>query len=360
MPHQGKPHQGKIYKSIGLMSGTSYDGIDIGLIETDGEAYVKLLDARTVPYPKVVQNQISTLLSGDYSDLWCVEHVISDMHKSALQSFIHDFGGADVIGFHGQSIYHNPKAGICAQIGNPHVLSVGLKIDVIYDFRRRDVACGGNGAPLVPIFLKAINPHLENPVCFLNIGGVANICYISGDELIAFDVGCGNAPLNDICNKHLNLNYDNGGKLASSGTVHEESLQILCKDKYFSKSWPKSLDRNYFDFSILDNLSVQDMLATTVEFIASSIKFGVDRLPKMPDEIIVSGGGVHNAYLLARIADITKLKVVSSNIYNLPSDYLEAYAFAYLAVRSKLGLPISFPGTTGVGVPITGGILVRA
>ncbi len=341
------------------MSGTSHDGIDIGMVETDGYNYIKLLDARTISYPATLQHDIAKLMNADYTNVWSVEYAISELHSNATREFINDFGAPDIIGFHGQSIHHDPAHGICAQIGNPHILSASLKLDIVYDFRRRDVACGGQGAPLVPIFLKAIRPYTDKPMCFLNIGGVANICYISEDDLIAFDTGCGNAPLNDTCKRFLNLPYDDMGKLAASGKVHKESLQILCKDAYFSKAWPKSLDRNHFDFSLLATLSIPDMLATIVEFIACSIKFAVDTLPKTPGEIIISGGGTHNEYLITRISSVTEIKATPSGTYDLPSDYLEAYAFAYLAVRTKLKLPISFPTTTGVLAPMTGGVLVQ-
>lgn len=349
----------KMYRAIGLMSGTSYDGIDIGLIKTDGEKRIELLNSSTVPYPKSLRDDIARLINGDYTKIWEVERSISDLHSMATRSFIRSFGMVDIIGFHGQSIIHRPEEGICVQIGNPHVIASSLKIDVVHDFRRGDVVRGGQGAPLVPVFLKAIRPYTNKPACFLNIGGVANICYVSDKELIAFDTGPGNAPLNDICKKHLGVDHDDGGKVASEGMVDHKFVKAMLRHRYLAKDWPKSLDRNAFDFSGLKNMHVHDMLATVVEFIAHTIELAVAKLPTHPNEIIVSGGGVHNAFLLERIHKITGVKITPSSKYKLPADHLEAYAFAYLAVRSKLGLPISFPSTTGVTSATTGGVLVR-
>ncbi len=347
----------KIYRAIGLMSGTAYDGIDIGFVKTDGAERVEILNAKTIAYPKALREDIERLLNADYSNIWKVESSISDLHSIVAHDFIRTIGSVDIIGFHGQTIMHDPEHRISVQIGNPHVLAVSLKTDVVYDFRRKDIALGGQGAPLVPVFLKAIRPYKDEPVCFLNIGGVANVCYITNTEMIAFDTGPGNAPLNDICQKLLKKDYDDKGRIASEGIVNQRALELMLNSRYFTKRWPKSLDRNQFDFTLLANMNVQDSLATMVEFIASTIRIAIDMLPRKPREIIVSGGGVHNAFLLDRISQVAEIKVVSSSKYGLPSDHLEAYAFAYLAVRSKLGMPISFPTTTGVPLESTGGVI---
>ncbi|MDF3047750.1 MAG: anmK [Candidatus Midichloriaceae bacterium] len=347
----------KIYRSVGLMSGTSYDGIDVGLIETDGFDKVKLLEARSVLYPKSIRDDLAAIINGDYTNLWLTEKTISELHSEIAYDFLKSVGDVDVIGFHGQTIFHNPANSISVQIGNPHILAVGLKKKVVYDFRRKDVAYGGQGAPLVPIFIKAIRPY-NDPACFLNLGGVANICYVHMDDLIAFDTGPGNAPIDDFCRELFNKDYDNHGKLAAQGVPNLPLIERLVKDDYFHSSQPKSLDRNHFDFSMLRTLPPHDVLATIVEFVAHTVKLALTKFPKSPKEIIVSGGGAHNAYLLERIKDVANIQVVTSDKYKLPSEYLEAYAFAYLAVRSLLGEPISFPKTTGVGHPMTGGTVV--
>ncbi len=349
--------QRKIYRSIGMMSGTSYDGIDIGLIETDGFDKVKLLEARSVVYPKSIKEDLTAIINGDYTKLWATENTISELHSEIAYDFLKLVGEVDLIGFHGQTVFHNPVNSISVQIGNPHILAVGLKKRVVYDFRRKDVAYGGQGAPLVPIFIKAIRPY-KDPACFLNLGGVANICYVNKEELIAFDTGPGNAPIDDFCRELFNKDYDHHGKLAAQGVASVAIVEQLLKNDYFHNSQPKSLDRNHFDFSTLRSLSPYDALATIVEFIAHTVKLALARFPSVPKEIIVSGGGANNVYLLERIKTLTNIEIIKSDKYKIPSEYLEAYAFAYLAVRSLLGEPITFPKTTGVRTPMTGGTVV--
>lgn len=358
----------QVYTALGMMSGTSYDGVDLGIITVDasGVASSTLGAAKTYPYSNQLKLQIAQLCSGNYQNIWQTERDISDFHLEVAKDFLAS-QKVDLIGFHGQTIYHNISQKITVQLGNPHTLAQGLATDVIYDFRRRDVASGGSGAPLVPIFLRAVKPKSLDSACFLNLGGVANICYINTvkDQLIAFDAGPCNGPMNDLCLKAFNKDFDDTGTIAASGKVDNALLEKWAHNNFFTQAYPKALDRNHFDFTTDYLIPPADLLATMVEFTAYSIKKAVELLPSGSggpnlNQIIASGGGVHNKYLLARIGALTGVNVVTSEHYHLPADYLEAYAFGYLAILSKLGLPISFPNTTGVARPTSGGVLIRA
>ena len=340
------------------MSGTSLDGVDLAIIETDGRDYVKFKDAVTINYSDDMRNKLRILISGNYQNIWAVERDLSYMHLKNIKDFIHD-NKIDLIGYHGQTIYHNASEGISVQIGNPHILTSQLNVTTVYDFRRNDVANHGQGAPLVPIFLKAVKPKNLNNVCYLNLGGVANVCYVNDEELIAFDVGPCNAPLNDICNEAYNRECDFGGTIASKGNVEFNLLNQWVEDDFFKLSYPKSLDRDHFKFLKFNYSSAQDRMASIVEFIAYAIKKAIESLPSQPSELIISGGGVNNKYLIQRISSLIKIKVICSDAYDLPSSYLEAYAFGYLAVRRRLNLATTFASTTGVQKPSLAGVIIE-
>ncbi|MCE2993232.1 MAG: anhydro-N-acetylmuramic acid kinase [Candidatus Jidaibacter sp.] len=325
------------------MSGTSHDGVDAAWLETDGCGYIEFKNSLYMPYPKDLRDQISVVINGDYTNLWQVERDLTMHHAHAVRALMKSASishqDLDLIGFHGQNIKHTPSDRITVQIGNGALLSYESKCTVVYDFRSAHVASGGQGAPLIPVFLKALRPYESDHYCYLNIGGVSNITYIEGDKAIGFDVGLGNAASDDLVNARLGLNYDEGGTLAKSGDVNIDAFSALKADPYFAKQYPKSLDRNAFDFSVLAQLTTEDALATLAEFVAFGVEESLKQLPKKPDKIIVSGGGRKNAALLEVISARCCVEAVNIDQYGLDGDMLEAQAFGYIAARCAKGLP---------------------
>ena len=267
-------------------------------------------------------------------------------------------GVIDVIGFHGQTLWHHPKEGVTFQIGDGALLAKATGIPVVNDFRSADVKAGGQGAPLVPLYHRALAAGLPKPVAILNVGGVSNITWIGGDsddEILAFDVGPGNAPLDDWVLRRTRQVFDEHGLLAASGSIHHEFLNEALAHPFFKQKPPKSLDRNTFKNLVPDSLSAADGAATITKIIARSVVNGLGFMPQKPQYLYVTGGGRLNSTLMRYIADLTEIPVSSVDDLGWSGDGLEAEAFAYLAVRSRLGLPLSVPGTTGVAEPVTGG-----
>ncbi|MFI4984067.1 MAG: anhydro-N-acetylmuramic acid kinase [Rickettsiales bacterium] len=343
----------KIYKVIGLMSGTSCDGVDAAYIETDGLSYYKPGKALTLPYPKEFRERLKEIALAKGDGLLSIENELTDYHIEAVKMLGMP---ADLIGFHGHTIYHNPAAGITKQIGDAKKLATSTGIDVVANFRCNDVAHGGQGAPIVPVFLQAVAATLPMPALFLNIGGVSNICYV-GSELIAFDCGPGNALIDDYVAKYFMKDFDENGAIAANGNVIESVVNEFISHPYFAKRPPKSLDRNEFGVAALPDKS-PDSVATLTELTAKAIAESLKHLPSMPREMYVYGGGANNAFLLSRIGKLSGITV--RKLEAIDPNFLEAYAFGYLAVRSVSGLPITFPSTTGVRQPLCGGVLVKA
>jgi len=262
----------------------------------------------------------------------------------------------DLIGFHGQTISHAPAIGHTCQIGDGALLAAMTGIKVVNDFRTADVRAGGQGAPLVPVYHQALGSKLDKPVVFLNIGGVANVTYVGKDgELIAFDTGPGNALIDDWMLRKSGHKFDAEGKIALSGKVDRVLLNKLLSHPFFSVPAPKSLDRNAFVSQAWESLSLADGTATLAAFTVHSIVESFKHFPSPPQQFIVAGGGRHNQFLMQQLQQQLKVPVSSIDALGLDGDAIEAEAFAYLAVRSIKGLPISFPTTTGVPEPMTGG-----
>ncbi len=353
----------KIYKVIGLMSGTSCDGIDAAFIETDGQDFVKLGEGIYLPYEKDFSTKLIKLTKGNNEALNEVEKELTLRHVDAVNQLLKKLekraNEIDYLGFHGQTIAHDISKKYTKQIGDIELLAKETGIKTVGDFRSADVAAGGQGAPLVPIFLKALAP--KKPILFLNIGGVANITYVSENELIGFDTGAGNALINDYMMTNFGKSFDEEGKIASSGKVNEVMLEESFKNSFFAKAFPKSLDRNAFSnfaASVSDNLGKNDAVATLTEFTVQSIRHAVIQLPASPTSIFVSGGGRKNKYMMNRISQVCGVEVANIDSLGIDGDMLEAYAFGYLAVRCALNLPISFPTTTNVPKPMSGGKVV--
>ncbi|KAA0680988.1 anhydro-N-acetylmuramic acid kinase [Roseomonas genomospecies 6] len=345
---------------VGLMSGTSMDGIDAALVRTDGECRVEPLAFVTIPYEDGFRAALRSCLGGK-GPVEAVERALTDAHADAVRRLLAEAGAeaaaVDLIGFHGQTIFHDPARRRTWQIGDGARLARATGIAVVNDFRTADVAAGGQGAPLVPLFHRALADALPRPLAVLNIGGVANVTWIGEgvDDVIACDTGPGNALVDDWVLSGQGARYDSGGSLAGRGAVDEDVLASLLAHPYFDLPAPKSLDRDAFDPAPVRGLSVEDGAATLTAFTAASVARIVPHLPQAPLRWLVCGGGRHNATLMVMLADRLGVPVDPVEAVGWNGDALEAEAFAYLAVRSRKGLPLSLPATTGVPQPMTGG-----
>ncbi len=353
--------------AIGLMSGTSMDGIDAALLQTDGEAVSGFGAALSLTYTEDFRAKLRGLLGRDSEgdeDATAVGEELTDLHGEAVRALLSECGlgpsDIDVIGFHGHTVFHRPEQGITRQIGDGGRLAKATGIVVVDDFRANDVAAGGQGAPFAPLYHAALSRKFEKPLAVLNIGGVANVTWISPDGgLIAFDTGPGNALIDDWVRAQEGLAMDEGGKLAHQGTVNQAALDALMDNPYFDLPYPKSLDREDFDIAPVAELSTADGAATLVAFTVASIDAAVHQFPALPNRWLVCGGGRHNPALMAALRGLLPQPVEPAEMAGWQGDALEAQAFAYLAVRSLQGLPLSLPGTTGVDQPTTGGVLHR-
>jgi anhydro-N-acetylmuramic acid kinase len=356
----------KIFTALGLMSGTSLDGIDVALIKTDGENFVERGPNATYAYSAAQQSLLRQALldatqiterSQRPGDTEKIETALTTWHGEAVHKFLQknslSHSNIDVIGFHGQTIIHRPEQFLTVQLGDGFALSSALAIPVIYDLRAADVAAGGQGAPLVPAYHRALAKNA--PVAFVNIGGVANVTYVGAQrELLAFDTGPGNALINDWVHKHIGATHDAGGSLALGGKISASHLHLAMQHPYFNKAPPKSLDRNSFANLNFGELSLEDGAATITAFTVQSIVAAAKWFPTPVTSWIICGGGRHNAAMMQGLKSALN-NVESAEQADLNGDSMEAEAWAYLAVRSMKGLPISFPGTTGVRSEITGG-----
>ena len=358
--------------AIGLMSGTSLDGIDAALIETDGEGEVRPLAFRGEPYSDAAREQLAaaTALALTFDrpraspDIVAAGELIDRTHAFAVHKLLRDAGvaAADVavIGYHGQTVAHRPDRGWTWQIGDGAVLARATGIAVVSDLRSADVAAGGQGAPLLPIYHAALTAGLERPVAVLNLGGVGNVTFVGADgALVAFDTGPANGLIDSWVEAETGARYDADGALAASGHVDEAVLTAMLDHPYFAAPSPKSLDRNDFTIQPARGLSAADGAATLTAFTAATVAEALDQLPARPKRLIVAGGGRHNPTLLRMIGERTGIAPEASDTLGWDGDALEAEGFAYMAVRTLKGLPISFPGTTGVPHPLPGGRVDR-
>jgi anhydro-N-acetylmuramic acid kinase len=351
------------FTAIGLMSGTSMDGVDAAVLVTDGRDRVEAGLALTIAYDDAFRARLRAAIQGA-GDMDAVEVEITDLHRDAVRTLMERAGlsreQVDIVGFHGHTVLHEPEVGRTRQIGHSQRLADHLGIDVVGDLRLADMAAGGQGAPVAPVFHRALAGPEARPVVVLNMGGVANVTWLGTGEadLLGFDTGPGNAPIDDWCWRTIGTLYDEDGALAKAGTVDRERLARMLADPYFDRKPPKSLDRDAFHARVaeaVEGLSPQDGAATLVAFSATTIAGSARWFPQPPTRWIATGGGRHNPALMAAIAEAVAGDVVDADDLGWDGDALEAQAFAYLAVRSILGLDITFPGTTGVAEPRTGG-----
>jgi anhydro-N-acetylmuramic acid kinase len=360
-----------ILKVIGLMSGTSLDGIDAAILDTDGKMIAHPGPAMTFPYHTWTRTLLHEALGAAAQtppqgpippEIEKAERLLTTEHAEAVSTLLNQSGlaSSDIayIGFHGQTILHRPSDRRTWQIGDGDALARATGIPVVNQFRTADVAAGGQGAPFVPLYHLVLTRDMEKPVVVVNIGGVANITYVgTNSELIAFDTGPGNAALDDWAFAHTGQPIDRDGKLASAGHVNETVLAFMLEHPVFRQPPPKSLDRFDFPMTAVNGLSGPDGAATLAAFTAAAIARAKEHLPAEPKQWIICGGGRHNPVLMGELRTRLKGSVVTAEEAGWRGDFLEAEAFAYLAVRSVRGLPLSLPSTTGIPYPMTGGTL---
>jgi anhydro-N-acetylmuramic acid kinase len=361
------------------MTGTSLDAVDMAVLETDGETITAFGPAGE---RKLTDETRDIMLAATYEGLrWPrgapepavfadAARVVAEEHFAAAEEFLSAHGlkwsDFDLIGMHGQTVLHErPRGGgigRTVQLGDAGLLARKTGVPTAFDFRSADVAAGGEGAPLAPIYhlARARASGLTPPLAVLNVGGVANVTFIGGDgEISAFDTGPGNGMLDMLVQNRSNARFDAEGRLAASGRVHEDVLQGLLAHAYFRTPPPKSLDRYDFPLQPLASLSLQDAAATLVAFTAEAVRAAFVVMGEMPREVIVSGGGRRNPEIMRALSARLPCQVSDADVHGWRGDAIEAEAFAYLAARTARGLPISFPKTTGVPQAMTGGRIVR-
>jgi anhydro-N-acetylmuramic acid kinase len=344
------------------MSGTSLDGIDVAMIETDGRDRVIPGAALTFPYPPHFRERLRSVLGGA-GPVADVEEELTRLHAEAVEDFLrqHLENAADVVGFHGHTISHRPAERRTWQIGDAGLLADQLGLDVVADFRSADITAGGEGAPLAPLYHAALAAALPKPIAVLNIGGVANVTWIGGQgEVLAFDTGPGNALIDDWVRGHTGVAADFDGALARAGTVSTAHAERFLADPFFDRLPPKSLDRDDFRGALPTELSLEDGAATLTEMTVAAVAAGTRHFPASAEQWLVTGGGRHNPAMMEALARRLNVPVRPVEAVGWHGDALEAQAFAYLAIRSLEGLPLSLPSTTNVPQPCCGGLLFRA
>jgi anhydro-N-acetylmuramic acid kinase len=352
-----------MWRALGLMSGTSMDGIDVAALATDGERLVDTGPALTVPYPDDFRERLRGVLAGA-GHVADVEAELTRLHAAAIGKFRgrHPAIAIDLVGFHGHTILHRPTERRTWQIGDGALLARLTGIDVVGDFRSADVAAGGEGAPLAPLYHAALAAARPKPLAVLNLGGVANVTWIGAGEgdILAFDTGPGNALIDDWARRHTGQAADYDGALALAGHASPVPVARFLAHPYFARLPPKSLDRDDFRDCLPAALGPADGAATLTEMTAAAVAAASSHFPAPPREWLVCGGGRRNPALMAALARRLAAPVAPVEAAGWDGDALEAQAFAWLAVRSIRGLPLSLPSTTGAPHPIRGGRLFRA
>lgn len=350
--------------ALGLMSGTSLDGIDAAILTSDGETIGDVGAQTSVPYSASFRQRLRACLGKgeDAAGVGEVARELTLLHAQAVRTLLNEAGlqpdDVDLIGFHGHTILHRPEDRLTVQVGDPFLLAADTGIAVVGDFRTNDIANGGEGAPLAPLYHAALSFELEKPVAVLNIGGVANVTWIGDTDILAFDTGPGNALIDDWTQQTTGRPMDEGGRLARGGTVDEACLTRLLDNAYFARTPPKSLDRDDFSgaLAVVAGLSPADGAATLSAFSAAAVARSLEHMGTPPNRWLVCGGGRLNATLMNMLAERLGGPVDAVEAVGWDGDALEAQAFAFLAIRSFYGLPLSLPGTTGVAKPLRGGV----
>lgn len=350
--------------ALGLISGTSMDGIDAAVIRTDGERVGARLGALTVPYPPMLRTELLAIAAdparAESDTLTEVERAVTEANgQAALAVLAQAQLPPDVIavvGLHGQTVLHRPERHFTRQLGDGALLARMLGIDVVAGFRLADIAAGGQGAPLAPLYHAALARDLPQPLAVLNLGGVANVTFLDGETVMAFDTGPASAMIDDWVRSHTGLAFDEGGRIAAAGRVDHARLARLLAHPFFRLKPPKSLDRNDFPLVEMEGLSLSDGAATLAAFTIASVAQALEHLPARALRWLVAGGGRHNATLMRGLAEAVGVPVEPVEAVGWDGDALEAELFAFLAMRSLRGLPLSLPSTTGVPAPMPGGV----
>jgi len=378
---------GKIYKALGLMSGTSLDGVDVSIIESDGDKEFSPILDRYFEYDKELVQKILNMrskisspeeLNGYINEIKDLEREITLFQGMAVKRTLEiSKSHVDLIGFHGQTIFHNPENKITKQLGDGRLLSQLTEKKVVYNFRQNDIDNGGQGAPLTPIFHNALVNKLNKkfslgfPINILNIGGIANITSTvnrnnlwQSEKIYAYDIGPGNCLIDEWIRKNSKYKYDNKGSIARSGKIDKLILNQALENFNNNSQYEKSLDIKDFDIFFSKGLSLENGAATITDFTAKLISDGMSFIhgknKPFKFQWLVCGGGRKNDYLLERIKNnFVKINIDPIDKYEINGDYIESQAFAFLAIRSVEGLPISFPSTTRCNVASTGGISVE-
>ncbi|WP_322786491.1 anhydro-N-acetylmuramic acid kinase [Afifella pfennigii] len=361
----------KICTSIGIISGTSMDGVDVALLRSDGVALEELGPTATYPLPEADRALLRRAMAAARQDQGArtdpaiaeAERAVNATHEAAVRRFVSDHGvplhKVDCVGFHGQTIFHAPERGVTVQLGDGAALARRLGRPVAWDFRSADMAAGGEGAPLVPVYHQALALRMGQslPIAFVNIGGVANLTYVGEDgTLIAFDTGPGNAPIDDLVRARLGRGFDADGELSDQGSPDKALLEEWMRHPFFARPAPKSLDRDDFTLEGLDRLTTQDAAASLAAFCVAAIARGTELFPAPCRTFVVCGGGRRNRGLMRLLAEaLAPAEVAPAESFGFDGDAVEAQAFAYMALRVAEGLPLTFPGTTGVQAPMPGG-----
>mgnify|MGYP001471606289 CR=1 FL=1 len=378
---------GKIYKAIGLMSGTSLDGVDVSIIESDGNREFSSILDRYFEYDKELIQKIlnirEKITNTDNLDKYSkeikdLEREITLFHVEAVNETLElSKFSIDLIGFHGQTIFHDSEKKITKQLGDGNLLSQLTKKKVVYDFRQNDLANGGQGAPLTPIFHNVLANKINKkfnlgfPLNILNIGGISNITstvdwnnlWDEINSINAYDIGPGNCLIDEWIRKNSKKKYDESGSIARSGTIDKLVLNQALENFTEYSNYEKSLDIKDFDIFFAKGLSLENGAATITNFTATLIANGMKYAHGMGQRLnkwLVCGGGRKNKYLLESIKDnFENISIELIDQYEINGDFVESQAFAYLSIRSFLKLPISFPTTTGCKKPTTGGTIVK-
>ena len=360
--------QAKKYMALGTMSGTSLDGVDAAVVETDGEQIFGFGPTQYRAYEAAEQTVLAAHL-GRWPDdgVTGATQIVEDAHLAVMKGF----GGVEIAGFHGQTLAHDPAGRGTHQCGDGKRLAQALGYPVAWDFRTNDVSHGGQGAPLAPFFHYALAKWInaDAPLAFLNLGGVGNITWVNPahddpagpDALLAFDTGPAYAPMNDLMLQRRGVGYDKDGTLAAQGRIDTAVIARFMCHPYFARAVPKSLDRDAFAGLAKDvsELPDADAMATLAHATVQSVTQAVGLCPSKPAQLLVTGGGRHNKTVMAGLVQALDCDVKPVEAVGLDGDMLEAQAFAYLAVRVARGLPLSSPQTTGVPQPVTGGQLAQ-
>ncbi len=357
----------KSFIALGLMSGTSLDGIDASIIKSDGEDNLDIIDNKYFNYPEEFRKRLSTFILNinnradieeNISTYKSLERDLTLYHSKISKKIISENNlNIQLIGFHGQTIIHKPKDGYSIQMGDANLLSQELKEKVIYNFRANDIKNNGEGAPLTPVYHKLlINKFkIKNPALILNIGGISNYTYCFKDSLAAKDIGPGNVLMDEYLKKTKGIDYDKNGDIASSGKINKDIINQFYEHEFYNVQQKHSFDRNEFDFSFVKGLEFEDAVATLTYFTALIISQNIKKNFDNEIEIILCGGGRRNLALVNHIKKLLKYKIKLIDEFSVDGDFIESQAFAYLSIRSYLNKIISYPSTTNVLNPVTGG-----